>query len=39
MDSAGYEVMSYRPEFRPEVVTPMQYLWGKDLDRNHAYFK
>jgi hypothetical protein len=39
MDSSGYEIIPYRPELRPQVVSLMQYLWGKDIDGNRAYFK
>jgi hypothetical protein len=39
MDSSRYEVISYRPELLPQIVTLMQHLWGRDFNSNHAYFK
>lgn len=39
MDSSGYDLISYRPEFRPQVVSLMQFLWGSNTETNWSYFK
>lgn len=39
MTHQEYEFVHYRPEYRPQVIELMQYLWGNDADRNELYFK
>jgi GNAT superfamily N-acetyltransferase len=39
MAPSEYDVIPYRTEFRPQVVSLMQYLWGDDLDGNGSYFQ
>jgi len=39
MDPPGYEIISYRPELRLQVVNFMQFLWGSNPKNNSAYFK
>ena len=39
MDPLGYNLISYRPEFKHQVVSLMQFLWGSNTESNGSYFK
>lgn len=36
--SAGYEINVYQPDFMPQVVNLLRYLWGNNHDNNLFYF-
>jgi GNAT superfamily N-acetyltransferase len=37
--TSNYEFVRYRPEFRAQICSLQQHLWGPDLDLNSAYFE
>lgn len=38
MKFEGYEIVSYQPEFKEQIINLQTHLWGDDLDRNLEYF-
>ncbi len=39
MNPSGYDFVSYQPEFRPQVINLMRFLWGSNTESNGSYFK
>jgi GNAT superfamily N-acetyltransferase len=37
MQQAAYKIVSYRPEYKGQLVEVQKHLWGPDLDLNAAY--
>jgi len=37
MQQAAYKIISYRPEYRGQIVEVQKHLWGPDLEQNAAY--
>lgn len=39
MKYGDYEIINYNPNFSLQVVNFLKFLWGKDTEKNRAYFR